>query len=46
MMKWDQNSPICDSLDLFSNTLWKIFDHIILGPEAARAIMDPCQGNH
>lgn len=37
-------SPICASVDLFSNALHKIFDHTAPGCEAARALMGLRQG--
>ena len=43
--KWARNSHVCSSVQLFTNTLSKIFNTTNLGREAARALMGFRQGN-
>lgn len=43
--EWANNSPVCQSVELFSATLKKIFDHSTPGPEAARTILSLRQGS-
>lgn len=38
--EWARDSPVCNSLRGFTETLSKIFDHTTPGREAARALMD------
>ena len=43
--EWARDSPVCSSVQLFTETLRKVFDHTARGREAARALMDLRQGN-
>ena len=43
--EWARDSPVCSSVQLFTETLCKGFDHTACGREAARALMDLRQGN-
>ena len=43
--EWVRDSPVCSSVQLFTETLHKVFDHTARGREAARALMDLRQGN-
>ncbi len=42
---WRQQSPICLDLKVFTDTLQQVFDHPVSGREAARRLLDLCQGN-
>ncbi len=44
MAEWARNSLLCYSLELFTDTLRKIFDHTIPGRVAAKALMGLWQG--
>nr|XP_010792517.1 PREDICTED: uncharacterized protein LOC104965258 [Notothenia coriiceps] len=44
MAEWVQRSPVCDSLDLFTETFTNIFQQTTQGREAARALVGLRQG--
>lgn len=41
-----RDSPICSSVELFTNTLCKILNHTTVGPEEALTIIGLHQGSH
>ncbi|XP_034074729.1 alpha-N-acetylneuraminide alpha-2,8-sialyltransferase isoform X1 [Gymnodraco acuticeps] len=42
--EWSRNSPICQSLNMFTQTLSRVFDHSSPSREASRVIMQIKQG--
>lgn len=44
--EWARDTPVCKSLPLFTDTLSKIFDHILPVREAARALVPISQNSH
>ena len=42
--EWSRRSPVCDTLQLFTNALTKTFQQIAPGREAARALVNLRQG--
>ena len=43
--EWARNSPVCSTVQLFTDTLCKTFNHTAPSREAARALMGLRQGN-
>lgn len=44
--EWARDSPTCNSLDVFTDTLTKVFNRTAPGREAARALMQIKQSQH